>query len=87
MCIEPFLHENTEHLLILIHGSPQVVAFPSHPDKHFIKMPRVARSTTSMSESLRERLSEPETPLPHRLITDDDPPVQPTSLLRFGNLG
>ena len=71
-CIPAFLHENIERLAVLIHGPPQVVALAAaDADKHFVQMPGIARSSSSMPQLLGKCLGELEAPLPDRFIAND----------------
>src|SRR5215510_1276212 len=36
------LHQDVEHVIILIHGAPEVMALPIKREKHLIQMPLVA---------------------------------------------
>src|SRR5215831_15349346 len=42
------LHQDVEHVIVLIHGAPQVMALPVHCQKHLVQVPFVAWLGTSM---------------------------------------
>ena len=68
-----FLHENIECLPVLIHGPPQVVAFPPDPDEQLVQMPGVARLSAAVVEPLGKRLAELQTPATNRFMGHGHP--------------
>jgi hypothetical protein len=46
LLVSPALHKNVEDILLLVHGSPEIVPFAMDGQKHLIQMPRVASSRT-----------------------------------------
>jgi hypothetical protein len=57
---------------VLVDGAPQPVRRPSDFDDDFVEVPLVTDARQSPADLVREGLAEPERPLPHRLVTDDD---------------
>ena len=67
------LHQDIQHIPILIPRSPEVVAFAIDREENFIEMPRVTRLRASASERIGRGLADFPAPLADRLIGDDDP--------------
>ena len=68
LLIAPTLHKDIEHVIVLVHGSPQVGTFAMDREEDFIQMPLVARRRPSMPELIRVGLAELATLLPNRFI-------------------
>ncbi len=68
LLIPATLHEDVEHIAILVYGSPQVVVFAIDLDEHFIEVPLVARSRTPAAQFVGICLTELEAPLSNRFI-------------------
>jgi hypothetical protein len=70
--VPPPLYENIQNIAVLIHGPPQIVAFAIDREKNLIQVPCIPRPRPSVSELIGEVLTKPATPLPHRLVRQDD---------------
>jgi hypothetical protein len=70
--VPPTLHEDIEHLAVLIYGPPPIVTFAMNGEEDLIEMPRVARLGAPATELIGIRLPELPAPLPDRFIGDDD---------------
>jgi hypothetical protein len=66
------LHQDIEHIPILIDGPPQIMALTIDRQKHLIQMPLVARSRPSAPEPIGIVLPELQTPLADGFIGDAD---------------
>jgi hypothetical protein len=53
----PVLHENSQHMAVLIHGALQVMPFSLNRQKHLIQMPLVTWSGTLAPSFIRIRLA------------------------------
>src|SRR6185312_9562866 len=63
LLVAPALHQNVEHVIVLIHRPPQGMAFTMDRQKHFIQMPFVPRLRPSAPEPIRVVLPKLATPL------------------------
>ena len=63
------LDQDVDRIAVLIHGSPQVVALTLDRDEEFIQVPGVAQTTLQGSSVSRAEFA---TPLPNRLVGDND---------------
>ncbi len=70
------LHEDVQHIAILIDGSSGVMTIASDGDKHLIHEPGVAQTSLAASKTSREHPAELETPLADRLVADDYTPLR-----------
>jgi hypothetical protein len=66
------LHENSQHIAVLIHCSPQVVAFAINRKKYLIQVQFVARSGTPVAQLIRILLAELTAPCPDGFISHED---------------
>jgi hypothetical protein len=66
------LHENSQYIAVLIHCSPQVVAFAINRKKYLIQVPFVARSGTPVVQLIRILLAELTAPCPDGFISHED---------------
>lgn len=62
LLVPPALHQDIEHMAILVDGAPQVVAFAMNGEKHLIQVPRVPRAGTPAARLIGIGL--PEFPAP-----------------------
>jgi hypothetical protein len=67
------LHQDVEHVAILIHRPPQVVPFAVNGEKHLVQVPLVTWSRPVMPELIRIPLPELQTPLADGFVGHDDP--------------
>jgi hypothetical protein len=66
------LHQNVDHVAVLIHGTPQILLLAVDSNENFIQVPVVAQPSLSSLQSPSIVRTELMTPLPDRLIRDDD---------------
>jgi hypothetical protein len=71
--IPSFLHENVQHLAILINRAPEIMAFSMNRDKHFINVPCVSQASLATSQLFGKEGAEFQTPLAHGFVTDAHP--------------
>src|SRR5712692_2482842 len=50
--ISPRLHQNVEHLAILVDGTPQILQPAGNPEKDFVEMPLVAGARAARAQPL-----------------------------------
>ena len=67
------LHQDIQHVAILIHGSPEGMLLASNRENHLIHMPFVAATRTATTQFIRVGLPEFEAPLPNRFRGHDNP--------------
>ena len=60
------LHQDIEHIAILIHGPPEITPCPTNREEHLIQVPLVASPGPSMPELIRVGLAELAAPRPDR---------------------
>jgi hypothetical protein len=48
--VPPVLHQNIQHMAVLIHGPPEIMAPPLNGQKDFVQMPFIARLGASTPE-------------------------------------
>ena len=70
--VAAFLHQNIEHIAVLVDSPPQVAPLSANGDEDFVEEPGVARTAWAATQGSGVRLAELETPLPDRLVADDD---------------
>ena len=63
------LHENIDHVTVLIDRPPEVLALTVDRDKYFIQKPRIAETTLAAFQSTSVLRSEFVRPLPDRFIS------------------
>ncbi len=66
--VAPALHQDIEHIAVLIDGPPQVVGLAVDLQENLIEEPLVAWSRTPSSQLIGIGLPEPQTPLTYRLV-------------------
>jgi hypothetical protein len=67
------LHENIQHVAVLIHGSPEVMAFAMNRQENLVQVPFVTRSGAPVTQLVSILLAELAAPLADRFIGDNDP--------------
>ncbi len=72
--IAPRLHQDVEHVAVLVHGTPQILLPPLDPHEQFVQIPGVALAAPAVSQPPRIGESERHTPLPNRLVGYGDTP-------------
>jgi hypothetical protein len=73
LLVPPTLHEDIEHIAVLIHCSPQGMACAINRKKPLIQVPLVARARTPAAERIGILLAELPAPLPERFVGHDHP--------------
>ena len=73
--ISPRLHQNIQHITILIYRPPQVVLIPVDSDEHLIKMPGIPATPCLSPDPLGIFRPESKAPLPNRFVGDLDAPA------------
>ena len=66
------LYQDVQHMAVLIHRPPEVVALAIDGEKDLIEMPFVTGLRTPMAELIGILLAKFATPFPNRFIRDDD---------------
>ncbi len=66
------LDQDVDRIAVLIHSSPQVVALTLDRDEEFIQVPGVAQTTLPSFQGSSVSRAEFATPLPNRLVGDND---------------
>jgi hypothetical protein len=64
------LHEDVDHVTILIYSPPKILALSVDGDEEFIQIPRVAETTLAAFQATRILTSEFSTPLANRFVGD-----------------
>lgn len=70
--VPPTLHENIEHMAILVDCAPQVIVLALDGKHHLVKMPFVAAQRLTPAQRIGISLAEFQRLLADRLIHDDD---------------
>jgi hypothetical protein len=70
--VPPTLHEDIQHVPVLIDGPPEIVPLPIDGEEHLIKVPFVTWSRPSAPELIGIGLPKLPAPLPDRFIGHDD---------------
>jgi hypothetical protein len=68
--VPSLLHQDIEHLSILVDRAPQIVVFAPDRHEHFIEMPDIAETAPAISQLLGKWGAELQTPLSHGLTAD-----------------
>jgi hypothetical protein len=68
----PLLHQDVEHLAVLIHCPPQIMPYLVDRDEHFIQMPLITWPETPATEGIRIRLAKLAAPLADRFVRHED---------------
>ncbi len=71
--VPPALHEDIEHIPMLINCSPEIVQLAIDGEKDLVKLPFVAGLGTTSTQLLGILLAKFLAPLPDRFIGEDDP--------------
>ncbi len=66
------LNQNDDHSSVLVHGSPQIMELAPDLHEDLVQMPHVTKSTLSTLELPSVLGSKLPTPLPDRLVGDED---------------
>jgi hypothetical protein len=66
------LHQDIEHVAVLIDGPPQIVPFAVDPEKDFIEVPLISRLRLPAPELIGILLAKCPAPLPNRFVSDND---------------
>ena len=68
------LHENIDHVTVLIHCSPEILALPVDRHEDLVQEPRISESTLSALQSPRVIGTELPAPLPNGFVRHDNAP-------------
>jgi len=69
--VPPLLHQDIQHVPVLIYGPPQIVMFAFDREKYFIEVPLITGPRTTATELIGLRLAKLATPLPDGLVGHD----------------
>jgi hypothetical protein len=69
--VPPVLHEDVEHVAVLVDGPPQVLVLPVDLDEDLVQVPLVAGPWPTTAQSVRVGLAELGAPAAHCLVGDD----------------
>jgi hypothetical protein len=72
LLIPPTLHQDIQHVPVLINGPPQLVLFSIDGEEDLIEMPLVTGLCPRSAQLVRVVLAKCVAPLPDRLIREDD---------------
>lgn len=70
------LHQDVDHVSVLIHGPPQVVALAPDLHEDFVQVPPVTQPTLATLQPSCVLRSELAAPLPDRLVGNGDAPLR-----------
>jgi hypothetical protein len=70
--ITPGLHEDVDHVAVMIDRAPQILLAPPNRDEQFVQVPRVAETALLTAQPARIRGPERTTPLANGLVGHDD---------------
>jgi hypothetical protein len=70
--VSPPLHQDVQHMPLLIDRAPEILAYPIDRQKDLVEMPCVTGSKTSASQLIAIWLPELHAPLANGFIRDDD---------------
>ena len=73
LLVPPALHQDIEHVPVLIHRPPQIVTFAFDGQKHLIQVPLVPGPGTSATELIGILLAKLAAPLADGFVGHDDP--------------
>src|SRR3984885_5113925 len=68
----PALHEDIEHIPILIHRAPEIVQLAANADEHLVHEPLVARLGSAPLQSFGEQPPETDAPVADGFVADHD---------------
>ena len=68
------LHEDVDHVTVLVHGPPEIPPLPLDGHEEFVQVPRVAQTASPAPQPPRVVAPECLTPVPNRLIRHRDTP-------------
>jgi hypothetical protein len=69
------LDEDSQHIAVLIHGSPKILPLPTNGEVHLVQMPFVATARTTATQFIGVGLPKLQTPLSNGFIGHDNPPL------------
>lgn len=72
MAITPGLHEDVDHIAVVIDRAPEVLLAPSNGNEQLVKVPRVAEASLPTPQLARIGRPERAAPLANRFVGDDD---------------
>ena len=72
LLITPALHQDIQHIAVLIHRPPQIVTLTMNGQKDFIQVPFVTRPRAAAPELIRILLAKLATPLTDGFVGDND---------------
>ncbi len=78
--VAPLLHQDIEHVAMLIHGTPEIKNLTVDLDHNFIKIPLVARPWPVSPNDIGEQRTKPLLPFMDGLVTDVDTAVSKDAL-------
>jgi hypothetical protein len=70
--IAPALHEDVEHVPVLVDRAPKIMQFASNADEHLIQMPFVVRPWPAPFQFVGQQPLEAQTPIADALVADHD---------------
>jgi hypothetical protein len=70
--VAPPLHQDIEHVAILVDGAPEIVPLPVNGEKDFIQVPLVARLGPAPAKPIGVGLSKLPAPIPYRFMRHRD---------------
>ena len=73
MLVAAALHQNVEHVIVVIDSAPQVMTLAIDRQEDFIQMPFVTRARPAVLQLIGVVLPKLETPLPDGFMGDVDP--------------
>ena len=68
------LHQDVEHVTVLVHCAPEKVQFAADADEHLVREPFVARPRPTALQLVREQPAEAQPPVPDGLVADHNTP-------------
>ena len=66
------LYEKVDHVTVLIHRAPEILALPVDRHEDFVQKPGISEATLSSLQAPRVVGAERSAPLPNRLVRHDD---------------
>ena len=64
------LHQDVDHVAVLVNRPPEILLPPLNIDEQFVQVPRVAHPSTASPQRSRIRRPKDPTPLPNRFVGD-----------------
>jgi hypothetical protein len=72
LLVTPRLDQDVQHIAILIHSTPGIIAPTPNGEKHFVQVLLITWSGLSASELIRKRLPKLPAPIPNRFVRQRD---------------